>query len=104
MHPYIRGIKRKNWKLEDGKWVNYGEFTYNDKKKEIIITDLPYDIEFAKFEKLLNKFMLNEALRALNDCDLHLYLATANDDISHYEKFLRLLQEKQEERTLSSIQ
>ncbi|RAX55862.1 GTPase Era [Helicobacter sp. 10-6591] len=49
-------------------------------------------------EKLLNKFMLNEALRALNDCDLHLYLAAANDDISHYEKFLRLLQEKQEER------
>ena len=63
LHPYIRGIKRKNWKLEDGKWVNYGEFTYNDKKKEIIITDLPYDIEFAKFEKLLNKFVENDEIK-----------------------------------------
>lgn len=41
-------------------------------------------------EKLLNQFMLKEALTALGDCDLALFLAPVNDDISHYEKFLSL--------------
>jgi DNA gyrase/topoisomerase IV subunit A len=63
LHPYIRGIKNKYWKYEDGHWVNYGDFTYNDKKKEIIITELPFDVEFAKFEKLLNKLVENEDIK-----------------------------------------
>ena len=60
LHPYIRGIKKKNWKMEDGRWVNYGECEFNEKKKEIIIRDLPYDIEFDKFEKFLNKLVERE--------------------------------------------
>lgn len=63
LHPYIRGIKSKNWKFEDGQWVNYGEFTWNDKRREIIVTDLPYDVEFAAFEKILNKMVENEDIR-----------------------------------------
>ena len=63
IHPYIRGIKKKNWKLEEGKWVNYGECSYDDKKKEIKITDLPYDIDFEKFEKMLNKFIEKEDIK-----------------------------------------
>lgn len=68
LHPYIRGIKSKNWKYETEEngvshWVNYGEFSWNDKKKEIIITDLPYDMEFATFEKLLNKLVENEDIK-----------------------------------------
>lgn len=63
LHPYIRGIKNKYWKYEDAHWVNYGDFTYNDKKKEIIITELPFDVEFAKFEKMLNKFVENEEIK-----------------------------------------
>ena len=63
IHPYIRGIKKKNWKLEEGKWVNYGEFKWDDKRKEIIITDLPYDCDFDSFEKLLNKLVDNEDIK-----------------------------------------
>lgn len=63
IHPYIRGIKKKNWKLEEGKWVNYGEFKWDDKRKEIIITDLPYDWDFDSFEKLLNKLTDNEDIK-----------------------------------------
>lgn len=68
LHPYIREIKKKNWKFEteeDGTshWVNYGDFKWDDKKKEIIITDLPYDITFDAFEKLLNKLVEKEEFK-----------------------------------------
>lgn len=63
IHPYIRGIKRKNWKLEDSKWVNYGECEYDDKKKMIYITDLPFDMDFESFEKLLNKMVEKEEIK-----------------------------------------
>ncbi len=57
IHPYVRGIKKENWKLEDGVWVNYGSYTWFDKKKQLVITDLPYDVEYKDFEKLLNKLL-----------------------------------------------
>lgn len=63
IHPYIRGIKKKNWKIEEGKWVNYGEFKWDDKRKEIIVTDLPYDLTFDSFEKLLNKYVENDDIK-----------------------------------------
>lgn len=66
--PYIRDIKRKNWKYEIdennvGHWVNYGEFKWDDKKKEVIIKDLPYDMDFDSFEKLLNKLVEKEEFK-----------------------------------------
>jgi GTP-binding protein Era len=39
-------------------------------------------------EKLLNQFMLDEALKAIGDCDLILFLAPVTDKIVHYEDFL----------------
>ncbi len=68
LHPYIRDIKKKNWKYEtdennNGHWVNYGEFKWDDKKKEIIIKDLPYDMDFDSFEKLLNKLVEKEEFK-----------------------------------------
>lgn len=63
VHPYIRGIKKKNWKIEEGKWVNYGEFTFDDKRKIIYINDLPYDMDFESFEKLLNKMIEKEEIK-----------------------------------------
>ena len=63
LHPYIKEIKKKNWKMEEDKWVNYGEFKYDDKKKEITITDLPYDMDFDSFEKLLNKYVEKEEIK-----------------------------------------
>lgn len=63
IHPYVRCIKKKNWKFEDGSWVNYGEFKWDDKKRQIIISDLPYDVDFDSFEKLLNKLVENEDIK-----------------------------------------
>ena len=83
LHPYIRDIKKKNWKLEteeDGTihWVNYGEFKWDDKKREIVITDLPYDTDFDTFEKLLNKLVEKEEIKdwknlsSGNDIEYHI--------------------------------
>lgn len=60
--PYIRGIKQSNWNyvlpLEgSGYWENKGEWEYNFSKDKMIISDLPYDIGFDDFEKLLNKYI-----------------------------------------------
>ena len=41
-------------------------------------------------EKLLNQFMLEEALKAIGDCDLIVYLAPVTDSTEHYEEFLAL--------------
>lgn len=57
IHPYVRGIKKENWKLEEGTWVNYGTYVWDAKKKQLRITDLPYDVEYKDFEKLLNKLL-----------------------------------------------
>jgi GTP-binding protein Era len=54
---------------------------------QIIFVDTP---GLHEKEKLLNQFMLEEALKAIGDCDLIVYLAPATDSIEHYEKFLKL--------------
>lgn len=83
LHPYIRDIKKKNWKLEteeDGTthWVNYGDFKFDEKKRNIIIKDLPYDMDFDSFEKLLNKLVEKEEIKdwknlsSGNDIEYHI--------------------------------
>ncbi len=52
---------------------------------QIIFVDTP---GLHRQEKLINKFMLEEALKAIGDCDLILFLAPVTDKIIHYEKFL----------------
>lgn len=52
---------------------------------QIIFVDTP---GIHETEKLLNQFMLDEALKAMGDCDLILYLAPVTDKISYYEDFL----------------
>ncbi|EDZ61633.1 GTP-binding protein Era [Sulfurimonas gotlandica GD1] len=54
---------------------------------QIIFVDTP---GLHEREKLLNQFMLDEALKAMGDCDLIVYLAPVTDSIEHYEKFLKL--------------
>jgi GTP-binding protein Era len=54
---------------------------------QIIFVDTP---GLHEKEKVLNKFMLDEALKAMGDCDVIVYLAPVTDDTSHYEKFLKL--------------
>ncbi|MGE4509683.1 MAG: GTPase Era [Sulfurimonadaceae bacterium] len=54
---------------------------------QIIFIDTP---GLHEKEKLLNQFMLDEALKAMGDCDLIVYLAPVTDTIENYEKFLKL--------------
>jgi len=54
---------------------------------QIIFVDTP---GLHEKEKVLNKFMLDEALKAMGDCDLIVYLAPITDSTEHYEKFLAL--------------
>ncbi len=53
---------------------------------QIIFVDTP---GIHEKEKLLNQFMLEEALKAIGDSDLILFLAPVTDDTTEYEKFLR---------------
>jgi len=54
---------------------------------QIIFVDTP---GLHEREKVLNQFMLDEALKAMGDCDLIVYLAPVTDSIEHYQKFLKL--------------
>lgn len=57
------------------------------KNTQIIFVDTP---GLHEREKILNQFMLDEALKAKGDCDLIVYLAPVTDSIENYEKFLKL--------------
>ncbi|WP_321470291.1 GTPase Era [Halarcobacter sp.] len=52
---------------------------------QIVFVDTP---GLHETEKLLNQFMLDEALKAIGDCDLILFLAPVTDKLTHYENFL----------------
>jgi GTP-binding protein Era len=54
---------------------------------QIIFVDTP---GLHEKEKMLNQYMLEEALRAIGDCDLVIYLAPASDSIKHYKHFLEV--------------
>ncbi len=52
---------------------------------QIIFVDTP---GLHEKEKMLNQFMLEEALKAIGDCDIVVYLAPASDSVKHYKRFL----------------
>ena len=56
IYPYIRGIKKANWRFEENNWYNYGEWKLNQTKDLMVVTDLPADVSYEDFEKLLGKF------------------------------------------------
>lgn len=61
------------------------------KDTQIIFVDTP---GLHEKEKVLNQYMLDEALKAMGDCDLIVYLAPVTDSLEHYEKFLELNEKK----------
>jgi len=61
------------------------------KDAQIIFVDTP---GIHEKERLLNQFMLDEALKAMGDSDLIVFLAPATDKLTEYEKFLALPQSK----------
>ena len=52
---------------------------------QIVFIDTP---GLHEKEKLINQYMLEEALKAIGDCDLILFLAPVTDRITYYEDFL----------------
>ncbi len=54
---------------------------------QIIFIDTP---GIHEQERLLNQFMLDEALKAMGDCDLILFLAPVSDSLKYYCDFLAL--------------
>ncbi|MDQ7043520.1 MAG: GTPase Era [Sulfurimonas sp.] len=58
---------------------------------QIIFVDTP---GLHEREKVLNQFMMDEALKAMGDCDLIIYLAPVSDSVEHYQKFLKLNKKK----------
>jgi len=61
------------------------------KGNQIIFVDTP---GLHEREKILNQFMLDEALKAIGDCDIVVYLAPVTDSVEHYQKFLELNKNK----------
>ncbi len=66
-------------------------FIVMHKNAQIIFIDTP---GIHHKDRLLNQFMLEEALKAIGDCDLVLFLASVKDDIKDYEEFLKLNSKK----------
>jgi len=67
IYPYIRGIKKSNWRFEEGNWYNYGEWKLNQTKDLMNVTDLPADVSYEDFEKLLIKFKDEEYIKDWKD-------------------------------------
>ena len=61
------------------------------KENQLIFIDTP---GIHKKERLINEFMLEEALKAMGDSDLILFLAPATDNLREYERFLNLKESK----------
>ncbi|NEW61323.1 GTPase Era [Sulfurovum sp. bin170] len=58
---------------------------------QLIFVDTP---GIHRKERLINEFMLEEALKAMGDSDLILFLAPVTDKLDEYEKFLALNESK----------
>ena len=63
IRPYLKGIKKSNWRFEDGSWFNYGEWKFNQAKDFMNVLDLPADVSYEDFEKLLIKFKEEEYIK-----------------------------------------
>jgi GTP-binding protein Era len=76
------------------------------KRMNIIVTHKDAQIVFVdtpgihKKEKLLNQFMLDEALKALGDSDLDIFLAPVNDSLRAYEEFLEIRKDKKKKHII----
>jgi GTP-binding protein Era len=54
---------------------------------QVIFVDTP---GLHEKEKMLNQYMMDEALKAIGDCDIIVFLAPVTDSIKYYEEFLSL--------------
>jgi GTP-binding protein Era len=66
---------------------------YEDTKVDVqlVFIDTP---GLHEKERLLNQFMMEEALKAMGDADLILFLSPVHDKLDEYKKFLKLNEKK----------
>lgn len=62
-----------------------GIVMHND--NQLIFVDTP---GLHQSEKVLNKLMIDDAIKSMGDCDVIVFIASIYDDTSDYEKFLSL--------------
>ena len=55
IHPFLRGISNDSWRYIDGHWWSYGKWKCNQSKDLLTVTELPFDVTYEDFEKLLDK-------------------------------------------------
>ena len=77
IRPFLRGISNDTWKYEDGHWFSYGKWKFNQSKDIMTITDLPCDVTYEDFEKLLNKYIEKGYIKDFNNL--------SQDGNIHYE-------------------
>ena len=65
--------------------------SHQSQESQIIFVDTP---GIHEKERLLNKFMMDEALKAIGDADLIVFLAPITDKLLEYEKFLKMIEKK----------
>ena len=63
IHPFLRGISNDSWRYIDGHWWSYGKWKCNQSKDLLTVTELPFDVTYEDFEKLLNKFKEKEFIK-----------------------------------------
>jgi len=79
------------------------------KRMQIIVTHKDAQLVFIdtpgihERERELNKFMLEEVLRAMGDCDIICFLSPFSDSLEHYERFLELSGDKKHIVLLTKI-
>ena len=62
--PYLNDINNKQFELQsDGTYIAKGKWKLDPKKDIMSVTDIPYNISFEAFEKLLNKYCDNGYLK-----------------------------------------
>ena len=67
IHPFLRGISNDSWRYIDGHWWSYGKWKCNQSKDLLTITELPCDVTYEDFEKLLNKYKTKEFIKDYNN-------------------------------------
>jgi GTP-binding protein Era len=83
-----------NWLVQDKVAMVSHKANATRKRMNIIVMHENTQLVFVdtpgihQAEKLLNQYMLEEALKAIGDCDLVLFLAPVTDRILYYEEFL----------------
>lgn len=70
------------------------------KNSQIIFIDTP---GIHEKEKILNQFMLSQSLKAIEDCDIVIFLSPITDNLEYYKKFLELSKDKKHILLLSKI-